>query len=731
MKGLKRIIFFILIALILGGCGKNEILVENEEKQNDFFKNTVMEQQVTKEHSPEIYMMGIDPQRSYFLCVEQLDEQEDAEGGYENDSAEESGESDHSYKAYYLCAENLEGKVERILNFPSHPLAMNICSEEKETTILTLSYSNSKIDLYEYNSFGDLKEVVPIQSEAAHAVTEVLKLANGNYVLNCTESLLIIAARGNELAEVSADGGRICRVMSDGEKVIAIMEEGSELSSAELSFSDYRLINRQIISDVKSVYYGMIQKGLLFWNQDGVYIYNNEKSTFEKKVDASEAGIICDRIQSVFYKDGEVQLLSWDYNKAGKKIERICLGESKGQTEQENLNTTRLRVCVAQIMNESTSPLEEYAQEYSLEHPEVDIELECVPADQVSMRMLTEQCPDLLYFMVDSTVEEFQRNGYLSDLLPMLEKSSIEQKGGLSQGIKEAFGFEGALYFVPEEMQVYTLCYIDDDIKEDTPGWTVEEYLTWLETHQGAKNCYFSQRAQIGAVIMGNLDAYVDPDTFEVHFDTEEFKNTLRRIKDIKLSEEMTFESDLEQQDDYIYAPSLYGVANLADMQSYLETPVRVKGFPNDQGKPVHFLTGVSNYAIPRNSQNKELAWEFLEYILLSPEASLDYMEKEGILSNGTLYAVDEFMQKSMELSIGTSLMSQEGMTEYEYTAKEEDKDRFLEIFQASTREEHLKRMVLDIVVEEAMQYFEGKADLDTVVNVIQNRADIFVQEQK
>lgn len=723
-------ILCILCAVIFVGCGKNEIQVEKEINQNEYYKTQVYEQQVTKEYSPEMFMMGVDGQKSFFLCAATQEQKNISEDSHED------------LKSYFLCAEDLEGGLEKIVDFPSRPYAMNILNEENQTTILTIMRNDGEVELHEYDGCGKEEKTIILQSDIAMSATEVIKTVNESYVLNCGENILVVDEEGKELATIRSENGRIKRIMGQGtEAILAIMENDGELSCAEVSVNEGRLKNTQILTDIKEIYYGTLQEGSLFWNRDGIYIFDSQKKVFEKKVDASEAGIICDRIQSASYQDGEIVLLSWDYNKVGKRVERIRLSGNSVQTvaQSKEAYVTKLKVCVAQIMNESAVALEEYIQEYSLEHPEVEITLEYVPVDKLSMLLLSENSPDLLYFMVDSTVEEFEKNGYLTDLFPLVEDSGLKQKGGLSEGLIEAFGREGALYFLPEQLQIYTLCYIDDDIKEDSLGWTVEEYLTWLETHQGAKNCFFTKEAQIGAVVLGNIDTYVNQESGEVHFDSEEFKDALRRIKEVSLSEEMTFESDVEKQDDYIYAPTLGDMSQLIDLRSFLTTPVRVKGFPNDQGQPVHFLTGSCNYAIPQKAEHKEEAWQFLEYIMLYPEAILDYYETEQCLTEGTVYSVEEFTQRSMELSVGSSShirMTQEDLggvqgEEYIYTATQEDREVFLDIFRNSVREDDMRRQVVDIVIDEAMQYFEGKTDLDNAVRVIQNRVDTYVQEKK
>jgi len=165
--------------------------------------------------------------------------------------------------------------------------------------------------------------------------------------------------------------------------------------------------------------------------------------------------------------------------------------------------------------------------------------------------------------------------------------------------------------------------------------------------------------------------------------------------------------------------------------------PVTYIGMPGTEGNGSVFDTN-NGFAMSSGCQNKEGAWEFMRMILEE-----DYQKRQngedfafGLPTNKNV--LDDLIEDAMTPDYwgsadkrfrfwkgndGNILIERGAMTE-------EEKDKFLELINGITCRRYGDDKILEIVHDEAADYFAGNCTAKEAAKRIQNRAEIYLAEQ-
>ena len=123
------------------------------------------------------------------------------------------------------------------------------------------------------------------------------------------------------------------------------------------------------------------------------------------------------------------------------------------------------------------------------------------------------------------------------------------------------------------------------------------------------------------------------------------------------------------------------------------------------------------------SSRHKEAAWEYIKLLLLEPTGEVGLDRGIPVLSST--------FERILEKSITENAPAYSGVSndEYGYFYRS-DADKLRELVYSTEKMAHDDKQLLDIIMTEANNYFNGYKTLDDAVAQIQSRASIYIAEQ-
>lgn len=360
-------------------------------------------------------------------------------------------------------------------------------------------------------------------------------------------------------------------------------------------------------------------------------------------------------------------------------------------------------------------------------------------------------CPDLVD-LSGINVSRLASKGAFEDLNDYLEKSSRLNRSDFMENILDAYTYDDMLISIPGSFTLQTVAG-DKSQLGDRKGWTVEDMIAYAEANPGKELFDRVSKSEIlGGLLMLNEDSYVDWATGECSFDNDSFKKLLQFVNsfpdEVNWAEEREVTPIRIQNGEVL----LYTV-DIYDFQS-IQTPLEIFkgdaafiGYPTMDGSVGHAFMGSNAYAIASKAKCKDGAWEFMESVLAGEESSRNRSgfptvkaRLDALIEEVTKieYATDEngepYLDENGEpiiIGAGGGMGWGNWFIEF-HVPTQEEVDIVLEIM------EHAKPVtysgndeLMKIVLEEAEPFFKGQKSIDEVAGIIQNRVNIYVNENR
>lgn len=302
-----------------------------------------------------------------------------------------------------------------------------------------------------------------------------------------------------------------------------------------------------------------------------------------------------------------------------------------------------------------------------------------------------------LYEFIDSD-DKISRDDFAPNLLTQME---------------EADGKLYALYFEPQ----FRILAGKASIFEGCESWNYAKLLEIMKAYPDAVPISDLNRSWVLQQFMWySMSAFYDKQTGECNFDTDEFKNMLQIV------------SMAPEQVDYGMTDSTQGENSIAamidndkvlmyessditfdDKLYFGDSEVKYLGFPSSGGTAgVSFFFGL---AINEQSANKQAAWEFISSLL----------DKDFQMS-GMFPIMNEYVDEKIKDTLSTQ------KRENEFEAVKERTDYFIDNCVSMRGYDDDIYAIID---EEAAAYFSGARGLDETVKIIQNRAQLYIEEKR
>ena len=374
---------------------------------------------------------------------------------------------------------------------------------------------------------------------------------------------------------------------------------------------------------------------------------------------------------------------------------------------------------------------------------------------RLDSRLVSSNPPDLLDMSGRLSIMKYADKQAIQDLKPYLEKSAVLKEDDFLQNVLDAYTVDGRLLCIPSHFCIQTLVGRSSQIGQKT-GWTMEELQIKLEEYSkltpvqdwGGYDSSF-ENIMYNLCVDYILDCFVDLEAGDCNFDGEEFYNLVEWIKTC---------SEERERVDYWYGvvpddlflvkdDIIHSLSGGVKFEYCFGEEVTMIGYPTKEGKPCHYAVPKVEVCIMANSDAKEGAWEFLEY-LLTWESELEYgfpsrkdklmkLVEEEMTPEYWEYSIDQNGQIH-EYADGEARPKWkggyviDGETIYYYFLTEEQVTQMLDMIEHTSfsLRNTIEHDILDVIQEEMPYYTAGAKSLEEVTGTIQNRVKLMLSER-
>lgn len=502
-------------------------------------------------------------------------------------------------------------------------------------------------------------------------------------------------------------------------------ESGTQIMLSKLNFQGMKLAEaKEVIGN------GYLCKGqansLLLCGNGVVYSCEPEKECVLKLFELKNYDVSDDDLLVMEETDsGVIRLVSWEMLNGKKPVEIITLTEKQeGDVSEDERQVVKI-LGLQWLGEDLTDVIVEFnkqSDEYRAELVEMSWEGDTLEEvyEGINIHLAAKESADILYLVDYSNLRRYQSKGYLEDLTPYLEQSEKISNEAFLQEVLECMKIDGKLYGISNSFCISTL--VGKSSQHDTnAGWTVEEFLKWLSDNSKEKPVYGLSKMDImECCLKGNMDAYVNWENGKVSFEEDSFKDMLVTVKELNAETDMYYDLclDVGAKDILLelYTKGIF--ENYLDMRYGGE--VVYKGYPNDNGTPKYYFT-FNCLSMLSRSENKEGAYAFLEFAIARQDMENRY------------YSLKSNYEKSIEWALNYKIS--EKMPNGEWTETplltREQAEQQRELLVYAAKDTIRNQKIRSIVMEEVEVYLQDGKDLDETCAIIQNRVQLYVDENK
>ncbi len=457
------------------------------------------------------------------------------------------------------------------------------------------------------------------------------------------------------------------------------------------------------------------------------------------------ATLVYDNSKCFYYDvttDSSIEVLQWgDSNLIGKYIEAVrwiddttLVGylDSEGEHSLVYLNRTARDEIVTETITLTLASLwggvendvtlfNQKNQQYQIELIEYfdgdlvydDWEVREVEFEAAKTRFLLdivkEDGPDMVA-VDDATLALLIEHDLVVDLFPLMETTDYKESDFVEPVI-EALKINDALYYLPKEFSVLTR-FANASVLGLEMGWTIEEFLERVP--EGEPMLHGTKDLVFDILMRQNYEYFIESESGRAKFDSAEFKHILEYANTFPLEQESDGEYIPEallfkEEERLLYTQYISDLSQFSNIMTCLgENGVTMVGSPNPARALGELMLINNKVVIHSSSKYPEVAADFIigrvEEYNASEIYELSILAKEYDAEN-TQYIEEGFATTEM-LEMFEKLIASSVPQRY-----------------------HVDEVVGAILEEEVAAYFAGQKSVEEVMEIIQNRVELYLQE--
>lgn len=508
---------------------------------------------------------------------------------------------------------------------------------------------------------------------------------------------------------------------------------------------------------------------------DGVAYYSNGNSVIKHTLSTGEqevlldwldADILGDYIEGVAYVDDEhIFAYSRDWNTGEEDLLLLARTERSEVSDKQILRMVSMNT--GSDIQGSIIRFNKSSDAYRIEltayldtsrFTQSDYENYDTLVNDAVTRMLNDitgsNPPDIICLGEGSLdLATLARQGAVEELTPYLEQAGYSEDDFVD-GVVEAFKEDGKLYCIPKSFGL-RVGLADSAIVGDKQGWTLAEALEVIKNLPEGMSFmeYATQESFVTDCLMYSYDSFIDEQNSTCNFDSDEFRALLEAAK--------TFPKEYVYDDDAPVTPELIAAGELLWTPEYIydlesiqlctayfgdKTPAFI-GYPGAKGNGCLIDADGLYYTICSKSEHKDAAAGFIiDNLMDDSSASMWYVNSFPVVKS----ALEKMLADAIAVEYvrddnGELVLDQDGNPieissggagigigdwYYEYRKpNQEDVDLFLELLEGVSATANYNTSLYEMITEELSPYFAGQKSADEVIDIIENRVNLYLNE--
>ncbi len=353
-------------------------------------------------------------------------------------------------------------------------------------------------------------------------------------------------------------------------------------------------------------------------------------------------------------------------------------------------------------------------------------------------------CPDI----IDLAYINFPllaAKGIFEDLSSYMDGENGIPKSDYMENVLGAYAVEGKQYGMPAAFGIETLTGRAKDVggKE---GWSIEEMITFAESRPDTMLLEGNPSSVLSIIIGSNLNQFVNWSTGECYFNNDNFIKLLEYANTYEKSESdgRGKPEDVKSGKNLLVNNYFHAVAHVQTMEALFEEPIAFVGYPGAKGNGA-LLSSPAGCSMSARSGKKEGVWEFIQFLLSDEyqnglvDGDYGFVMKIPVKKS----AIDQMCEAEMEKEFYSDSYGEEieimKSAQWYYgdfvaeigAATEEDVALFKDLIQGAGNIGRFSDPLYNIIIEEAEPYFAGQKTSKEAADIIQNRVQIYVNENR
>lgn len=355
------------------------------------------------------------------------------------------------------------------------------------------------------------------------------------------------------------------------------------------------------------------------------------------------------------------------------------------------------------------------------------------------------RAPDLLLLDESMPVESYMSKRLFEDLKPYIEKDEELDINNFMPNILEAFSEGGKLYILVPSFSINTLLAKTSDVGEER-GWTVQEAAElWDSKPEGTEFLSACTKTEMLGYCMRLANSqFIDPESGKCNFNSDDFIKMLEFINRFPDNLDENYYTDI----DWNNYDTQWRTGKVLLYSGYISTfrdfhynekvtfgeDITMIGFPSSDGDG-SIIVPYNELAMSSKSAYKEGAWEFLRTFITDEYQSDLY---------GFTLSIKELEKRAEEAAQKPYYEDENGnKVEYDDTVfidgvkitippmTRQEADDFMEQLYSFKQISRYDDALSRIISEEAAAYFAGQKSAKDVAEIIQSRAQVYVNENR
>ena len=364
---------------------------------------------------------------------------------------------------------------------------------------------------------------------------------------------------------------------------------------------------------------------------------------------------------------------------------------------------------------------------------------------QLNNDIISGNIPDIILVNNSLNVDTYIKKGMITDLNTFLDKDDEIKKEDYLENIFEIGSKDGKLYQIIPSFVVSSLVGKKSVVGEES-GWNLTEFLEFAGKNKDKEIFYDKTRDELLRLFIGaGMSEFVDYSASTCNFNNDDFIKILEFVKDNsndETNDEKT--NDQEQKERIEYEKRFWNDKCLLDFENiegftdfnilqkaYMKENVSFKGMPSSE-KAAASIDFSESFAISDKSKNKDAAWDFVREYLLD-----DYQKTliDGTIDSGfpvKLSVIDEMVANSQNSQTNVMQSYFVGDESIQIgVIDDENVEKLKTLIKGIKADTNYDETIIDIIDEEAKEFFAGNAQASKVAENVQNRVKIYIDEQK